>query len=131
MKTLMQNGRADNCRHISAAKNTPSQISRRIYKVKFLYRLFGGGFTSSPPAIIFLRDKMQCVTAVLGLLASAKWDLAWPIIWQKSPRHSTLMTRYHPPLTSLTVMISSLPERLAIWRRIVISYSYAFHLPKR
>ena len=31
----------------------------------------------------------------------------------------------------LMAMISSLPARLVIWRRIVISYSYAFRLPKR
>ena len=31
----------------------------------------------------------------------------------------------------LMAMISSLPAQLAIWRRIVISYSYAFRLPKR
>src|SRR6056300_569320 len=131
MRTLMQNGRADNCCHISAAKNTPSQISRHIYKVKFLYILFGGGFISVPPPIIYLRDKMRCVIAVLGLLASAKWGLAWPIIWQKLPHHFTPMTQYQPPLIGWLAMISSSPARLVILRQIVISYSYAFHLPKR
>ena len=38
---------------------------------------------------------------------------------------------YQPPLIGWMAMISSLPARLVIWRQIVISYSYAFHLPKR
>src|SRR6056300_1997368 len=110
---------------------TSPYMRRHMYKVKFLYRLIDGGFISVPPPIIYLRDKMRCVTAVLGLLASAKWGLAWPIIWQKLPRHFTPMTRYQPSLIGWMVMISSLPARLVIWRQIVISYSYAFHLPKR
>ena len=61
----------------------PPYIRRHIYKAKFLYRLIVGGFISAPPPVIFLRGKIRCVTAVLGLSASAKWGLAWPIIWPK------------------------------------------------